>query len=123
MVFIYATCGINNMPYEIQVLLIHEDDDKISAKNCPVGTIYIKDPNDDTSYIGKYVAQDNCGDDTLINYRKYQKIVPEPNFLPLAFQAMNADESKNVFYHVIQFMDITTISDDEDFLKRVQLPF
>ena len=123
MVYIDATCDIFNMPDEIQVLLIHEDDDEISAKNCPVGTIYIKDPNDDTSYIGKYVAQDNCGDDTLIKYRKYQKIIPEPNMLPLVFQAMNADENKNVFYHANRFMDITTISDDEDFLKRVQLPF
>mgnify|MGYP003318727678 FL=1 len=67
--------------------------------------------------------QDNYGDDTLIKYRKYQKIIPEPNKMPLAFQAMTADENKNVFYHANQFMDITTISDDPDFRKRVQLPF
>lgn len=123
MVYIDATCDIVNMPDEIEVLLIHEDDDEISAKNCPVGTIYIKDPNKDNSYIGKYVVQDNCGDDTLIKYRKYQKIIPEPNKLPLVFQAMTSNESKNVFYHANQFMDITTISDDPDFRKRVQLPF
>lgn len=117
MVYIDATSDIMNMPDQI------EADEEISAKNCPVGTIYIKDPNKDNSYIGKYVAQDICGDDTLIKYRKYQKIITEPNKLPLVFQAMTADESKNVFYHANQFMDITTISDDPDFLNRVQLPF
>ena len=74
-------------------------------------------------HIGKYVTQDNCGDDTLVKYRKYKKITPEANNLPLVFQAMTADESKNVYYHANQFMDITTISDDPDFSKRVQLPF
>lgn len=123
MVYIDATSDIMNMPNEIEVLLIHESDEKISAKNCPVGTIYIKDPNMDNSYIGKYVSQENCGDDTLIKYRKYRKIIPEPDKLPLVFQTMTADESKNVFYHANQFMDITTISDDPDFRKRVQLLF
>ena len=123
MVYIDATSDILNMPDEIEVLLIHEADEDISAKNCPVRTIYIKDPNKDNSYIGKYVTQDNCGDDTLVKYRKYKKITPEANNLPLVFQAMTADESKNVFYHANQFMDIATISDDPDFSKRVQLPF
>lgn len=123
MVYIDATSDIIKMPDEIQVLLIHEEDGEISAKNCPVGTIYIKNPNKDNDYIGKYVTQDFCGDDTLIKYRKYQKIIMEPNAFPLSFQAMNADESKNVFYHSNPFMDITTISDDDDFLMRVQLPF
>lgn len=123
MVYIDATCNITNMPDKIEVLLIDEDDEKISAKNCPVKTIYIKDPNEDHSYIGKYVTQDNCGDDTLLKYRRYQKFIPGASGLSLAFQAMTADESKNVFYHANPFMDITTVSDDQDFLNRVQLPF
>lgn len=122
-VYIDATSDIINMPNEIEVLLMREYDDKIIAKNCPVKTIYIKDPNMDNNYIGKYVTQDNCGDDTLIKYRKYQKVVPELNALPLGFQAMTEDESKNVFYHANHFMDITTVSDDELFLRRVQIPF
>ena len=123
MVYIDATCDIVNMPDKIEVLLIHEADEEISARNCPVGTIYIKDPNQDDNYIGKYVAQDQCGDDTLIKYRKYQKVIPEPNKPALLFQAMIADENKNVFYHANQFMDIITVSDDPDFSKSVQLPF
>lgn len=124
MVYIDATCAVENMPDEIQVLLVQEVDKEILAKNCSVGTIYIKDPDEDNTYIGKYVSQENCGDDTLIRYRKYQKIIPESSDkLPLVFQAMTADESKNVFYHVNYFMDIKTVSDDPDFIKRVQLPF
>ena len=122
-VHVDATGDILNMPDEIEVLLIHETEGEIYARNCPVGTIYIKDPNKDNSYIGKYVAHDNCGDDTLIKYRKYQKYVPEENDLPLGFQAMTAVESKNIFYRANQFMDITTVSDDFDFLERVQVPF
>lgn len=111
------------MPDEIEVLLVCEIDGEITANNCPINTIYIKDPQTDHNYIGRYITTDICGDDTLLKYRKYQKYPYIEGTLPLCFQAMSEAENKGVFYHANPFMDITTISDDEDFLKRVQLPF
>lgn len=122
-VYIDATTDIANMPDEIEVLLVCEIDGEITAKNCPINTIYIKDPQTDHNYIGRYITTDICGDDTLLKYRKYQKYPYIEGTLPLCFQAMSEAENKGVFYHANPFMDITTISDDEDFLKRVQLPF
>ena len=36
---------------------------------------------------------------------------------------MTEADNKGVFYHINPFMNIITTSDDEDFLKSVQLPF
>lgn len=123
MPYIDAFADIENMPDEIEVLFLREHDGEILAKNCPINTLYIKDPNDDLKYIGTYVTNDTYGDDTLLKYRKYRKIPYTEDMLPLCYQAMNDPESKEVFYHSNPFMNIKTVSDDEDLIKRVQLPF
>lgn len=121
--YIDATDCISKMPEEIQVMLIAESDGEISAKTCPIDTIYIKDPCKDHWYTGKYVAEDEYGEDTLVRYRKYNKETYQEGTLPLSFQAMDDPKQKNIFYHANMFMDVHTVSDDDDFIKRVQLPF
>ena len=122
-VYIDATTDISNMPDEIEVLLAHEIDGEIIANNCPINTIYIKEPKTDHNYLGRYIANDIYGNDTLLKYRKYKKYPYIEGTLPLRFQAMTEADNKGVFYHINPFMNIITTSDDEDFLKSVQLPF
>ena len=123
MPYIVGTTDIANMPEAIQVLLLVERSDKIYAKNCPFDTIYIKGPNGDFDYIGKYITSDSFGDDTLVHYRTYSKVPHNSNDIPLCFQAMEDPKQKGIFYHANMFMDINTISDDDDFIKRTQLTF
>ena len=126
--YIDANTTLENMPDEIQVLFVFEKDDgdnerEIQAKNVPFGTIYIKDPTKENAYIGKYTAEDDIGEDDLLRFRKYKKVIPQQGELPLFLQAMNDPENKGTFYHSNPFFSIITVSDDEDFLKRVSLPF
>jgi len=126
--FIDANTTLENMPDEIQVLFVWDKDDgdserEIRGKNVPFNTIYIKDPTKENIYIGKYAAEDAIGEDNLLRFRKYKKVIPQQGELPLFLQAMNDPENKGTFYHSNPFFSIITVSDDEDFLKRVSLPF
>lgn len=121
--YIVGMADVAQMPETIQVLLIAEGSDEIYVKNCPFDTIYVKGPNDDFDYIGKYITSDPCGDDSLVQYRTYSKVPYHSNDLPLYLQAMVDPKQKGIFYHANMFMDIKTVSDDAEFNKRVQLPF
>ena len=57
------------------------------------------------------------------DFAVYKKEPYHEGTLPLQFQAMTDEKQKGTFYHSNPFMDIRTISDDDEFLKRVQLPF
>ena len=96
---------------------------KVYAQNSPFETIYVKGPNGDFDFVGKYVAETPCGEDILLQYRKYKKIIHEKADIPLCFQAMHDPSQKGKFYHANMFTDIHTITDDEAFGKRVHLPF
>ena len=128
MAYIDAATTAENMPDEIQVLLVAKPQDdnetkEIRAQNAPFNTIYIKDPTKENTYLGKYVAEDDIGEDDLLRFRKYRKVLNQQADYPLAYQAMMDPQNKGVFYHCNPFMRITTISDDNDFLKRISLPF
>ena len=128
----YLECDseIDSMPDEIQVLLVaemhhSENDVEIVAKNCPFNTIYIKDvaSEEEHHYIGKYVAEDETGEDNLFRFRKYRKVVPTSDDYNYVIEAMRDESTKGIFYHKNPFIDIKTVSDDEEFLNRVALPF
>lgn len=124
MIYIVGDDTIDLMPDEIEVLLLKKmSDDSIVSKNCEMDTIYVQDKNCERKYIGKYTAIEPYGDDTLLRYRRYKKESYDPATLPLEFQAMMDERQKAVFYHANPFMDIQTVSDDHDFLARVQCPF
>jgi len=123
MVFIETSQDISVMPNEISVLLLNRlNDGEICCKNCSINTIYVKNEGTDREYIGKYVSDEPIGDDTLLKYRKYKKVCPTANELPFEFQAMLACKENPVFYKSNPFMDFTTVSDDDQFLARIQLP-
>lgn len=115
---------IDSLPMEMGILLLNKvDDGEIYSKNCEIDTILIKDKNKENEYIGKYVANEPIGDDTLLKYRKYSKVKYIIGELPLVYQAMIEWKQKAIFYKVNPFIDVTTVSDDEEFLKRIQIPF
>ena len=95
---------------------------KIISRNCPFDTIYIKDPSVDNRYIGKYIAEEETGEDELLRFSNYKKYIPTQGELPLVFQAMCDEKQKGKFYHSNPFFNITTVSDDEQFLCLVNLP-
>lgn len=122
-VFIETSQDISAMPDEISVLLLNRlNDGEISCKNCSINTIYVKKEETDREYIGKYIASEPIGDDTLLRYRKYSKVCPTANELPFEFQAMHEFRENPVFYKSNPFMDLTTVSDDDQLLARIQLP-
>jgi len=118
-VFIEATDKIENLPNVIQVLLLHRfDNGEIRSKNCEIDTILVRES--EHKYIGRYIADEPYGDDTLLKYRKYRKDTRTGQ--EVYFQAMLDWKKKPIFYKANPFMDFITVSDDNEFLKRVQLP-
>ena len=114
---------IKSMPDTIQVLLVAKHSGKVYAQNSPFETIYVKGPNGNFDFVGKYVAETLYGEDALLQYRKYKKVIHQKTDIPLCFQAMNDPSQKGVFYHANMFVDIQTITDDKDFEQRVLLIF
>lgn len=110
------------LPEHINVLLLNRcDDGTIYGKNCSIDTILVKKAGSDWGYIGRYIAAEPCADDTLLRYRKYDKDVVLG--MPALFQTQHEWAAAPTFYKVNPYISITTVSDNEDFLKRVQLPF
>lgn len=129
MAYIECANGVASMPEEIQVLFIREmqqdnGTSHIFAKNCPFHTIYIKDTSTEQEheYIGKYVAENEIGEDELYRFRKYKKVVPPLGSAALWIEAMSDTTQQGIFYHSNPFINVTTCSDDDDFLNRVALP-
>lgn len=110
------------LPEHINVLLLNRcDDGTIYGKNCSIDTILVKKAGSDWGYIGRYIAAEPCADDTLLRYRKYDKDVVLG--MPALFQTQHEWAAAPTFYKANPYISITTVSDNEDFLKRVQLPF
>lgn len=122
-VYIDADKPAEDMPDEIQIMLLHQyDSGEIIATNCNIDTVYINDPTEKCVYIGKYVATDAYVDDTLLQYRKYKKEL-QPEKTSFYIQAMLDPLNQSRCYRYNPYMDILTISDDPEFRIRVQLPF
>ena len=88
------------MPDYIQALFLNESDGDITARNCPIDTIYVKLSKREDTYVGKCIAAEPCGDDSLLQYRRYEKEPYHEGTLPLQFQAMMNEKQKETFYHV-----------------------
>ena len=119
-VYLDSICTIEEMPDEIRVLFVHEyEDGSFASKNCEIDTILVRKA--EHNYIGRYIATEAFGDDTLVKYRKYKK--DAKTGMLVYIDAMNAWKRKPVFYHWNPYMSFTTVSDDEEFINRIQLPF
>ena len=123
MAYIVENPDYASMPEQIEVLFVTEIEKKILAMNCPFDTIYIRSKADSQEYIGKYEALDKTGEDSLLRFRKYQKIAQNKNELPLKYQAMMDKKQKEIYYQRNPYVNITTVSDDDEFKLRVNCPF
>ena len=121
-VYIETANDISTMPEEISVLLLNRcEDGTIYSKNCTIDTILVKKEGSEYEYIGRYVANEVCGDDTLLRYRKYRKDTVVG--MPALFLTQQEWKSNPKFYKANPFISFTTVTDDETFSTRVQLPF
>lgn len=96
---------------------------EVMVQNCPFDTVYIKakDATNDCDFIGKYVAQDVIVKDALLRFRTYRKVIPDKGEQPLALQAAGDEKQRGKYYRANHFFAIKTVSDDEEFLKKVNL--
>ncbi len=106
----------NSMPSEIYVLLAY-DREGISAHICPFDTIIIQE--NEHSILGRYCAVESIGEDCLIGYRKYIKDEAIKGPACLFYES----QKQTKYYHANPFFSVQTVTDDDDFLKRVSLPF
>ena len=116
--YIPVTSDFSMMPDEIRVLLVHKTEEEVEARCAPFTKILVRD-TDNKTILGQYVAEDAVGDDCLLHYRKYVK---DTSTFGSAC-VFNIMQEPSVFYHYNRFFTITSISDDEEFLNRVSMPF
>lgn len=104
------------LPKEIHVLLIN-DKDVINAHICPFNSILVR-KDDGHEVLGRYIAETVVGDDCLLQYRKYIKDESTPGSVCMYYEMKEGVK----FYRCNPYFDITTVSDDDDFLKKASLP-
>lgn len=110
----------NELPNELRILLLNDSDNEILSKNCDIKNIFVR--NSKEEYIAQYVIEDNASkEDTLVEYVKYARVDKSP-FLGI-LEVWEAFKKDKKFYHFNPYINLTTTSDDEEFLKRVQIPF
>lgn len=114
--FIQTENDFNSMPKEIYILLAY-DREEIAAHICPFEKILVR--KGEHNILGRYLAEDKVGEDCLLSYRKYVK---DENIVGAAcmFYEMQGDVK---FYHNNPFFNLTTVSDDDKFLRRSTMPF
>ena len=116
--YAYITAAdFNAMPDEIRVLLISETPEDIASHCCPFTQILIRDV-DEKTILGRYIADEEVGDDCLLHYRKYRKDSDTAGAACLYYIM----QEPTMFYHNNRFFTITAVSDDDEFLGRVTLP-
>ena len=94
------------MPDELYILFIC-DDKEIMVHDCPFEHILVRDIDEKTIH-GRCIADNAIGDDSSVVGQAC-----------LFYE----HQSKTVFYHNNPYFSTTTVSDDDEFLGRVTLPF
>lgn len=120
-VYIETSTAMSAMPTEINVILLNQiDDGTIYGLNCNFNTILVKKQGTEHEYIGRYIAVDNQIDDTLLQYRKYLKQSDNGN---IALCNTYLEYKKNPFLlKTNPFIEFDTIGDDEELIKRINIP-
>lgn len=118
----YAYINVENdftsMPEEIYVLFVKDDGEEIISHECPFNMLFVVG-NSNLDILGRYIAEEEIGDDCLLTYRKYIK----DNNVVGGVCRVYIHHGDKVFYHANPFFNVETVSDDELFLKRISLPF
>ena len=119
-VYIETSTVMSAMPNEINVLLLNQIDGTIYGMNCNFNTILVKKQGTEHEYIGRYIAVDNQIDDTLLQYRKYLK---QADGGDIALCNTYLEYKKNPFLlKTNPFIEFDTIGDDEELIKRINIP-
>lgn len=71
-VYTEVVSNIEELPDEISILLINNNDEDVLVTNCEYENILVRDA--DKNYIGKFGIMDIIVDDTLYKYIKYKKV-------------------------------------------------
>lgn len=109
---------VSSLPNEIRVLLLSKVEDDFRSKNSHFKNIFIR--NSSKEYIAQYTAKSFIlKEDNMLEYIVYES-VPYIGH-PALFDAFQEGGEK--FYNANPYVSTETVSDDEDFLHRVQLPF
>lgn len=116
--YITAATDFASMPDEIYILLVHEIDSELYTLECPFDEIMVTGKSN-TDVLGRFTAEDIIGDDCLLHYRKYVK----DKDAQVADCLLGLYQKKAQFYHQNPYFNVTSVSDDELFLKRTMLPF
>ncbi|MCB6515752.1 hypothetical protein LI139_08830 [Veillonella atypica] len=123
--YIVSKQPFSEMPDEIYILLLRNNEDEIKAADSPFTTILITSKDDYKTAIGRYVAaaDDAVGKDNIVKYRKYVKDTDTTD--PQIALTKSMRDGTGKFYHANLFFDLQTVSvsDDDTFLKRTALPF
>lgn len=109
--------NFDSMPEELYILLVREDDE-IYSHECPFNTILVTGDSN-TDVIGRYMAEDVIGDDCLLHYRKYVKDHKIKGSICMFY----VQQEETIFYRANPYFNVESVSDDEQFLKRISLPF
>lgn len=115
--FIQSESDFNSMPSELYVLFAYDRDGEIAAHVCPFDNIFVR--KGEHEILGRYTASEAVGDDCLLQYRKYVKDESTSGIACMFY----ATQEKSIFYHSNPFFSVTTVSNDDELLKRSSLPF
>jgi len=120
-IYFESTDDISVLPEEIDVLLLNRcDDGAIYCRNCNIDAILVKKAGTEHEFIGRYIADESCGDDTLVRYRKYRK---DTQTGQVAFLKTTLEwKAHKTFYKWNPYISFKTVSDDDYFLARSQMP-
>lgn len=115
--FIQTESDFSSMPSELYILFAYDRDGEIAAHVCPFDNVFVR--KGEHEILGRYTASDVVGDDCLLQYRRYVKDENTPGVVCM----FNATQEKTIFYHSNPFFTVTSVSNDDEFLKRSSLPF
>ena len=116
--YISAETTFDAMPDEIYVLLVNDNGEDVFAHEGPFSTILVTGDTN-INVLGRYIVDEEIGDDCLLHYRKYIK---DKNVQGISCMFC-VQREKNVFYHKNPYFNVESVSDDQEFLMRTSLPF
>lgn len=116
--YISAETTFDAMPDEIYVLLVNDNGEDVFAHESPFSTILVTGDTN-INVLGRYIVDEEIGDDCLLHYRKYIK---DKNVQGISC-VFCIQREKNVFYHKNPYFNVESVSDDQEFLMRTSLPF
>ena len=116
--YISAETTFDAMPDEIYVLLVNDNGEDVFAHESPFNTILVTGDTN-INVLGRYISDEEIGDDCLLHYRKYIK---DKNVQGTSCM-FYVQREKAVFYHKNPYFNVESVSDDQEFLMRTSLPF